>query len=131
MEELREHTQGPSEHCVTDTVLTLQQVPLKQHTTFEQNLCAFLCTRAFTLAALGVCVASVVLSVTLRRTVIDRVQYCTVSSFFFGVFGSICSTHLLYALWQIWIVKALHSPGKPVGWLLWLLADDAVLTRIA
>jgi hypothetical protein len=131
MEALREVTQGPSEHCVTDTVLT-QQVPLKQHqtTTFEQNLCAYLITRLFTLAGLGVCVASVVLSATLLRSEVDRVQYCIVSSFFFGVFGSVFSTHLIYALWQAVLVKALHSPGKPPGRLLWLLGDDAVLSHI-
>lgn len=132
MEALREVTQGPSEHCVTEAVLTHQQVPLKQQatSTFEENLFALFFTRLFRLASLGVCVASVVLSATLLRNQIDRVQYCTVSSFFFGVFGSICSTHLLYALWQASLFKTLHTSGQQPNWLLWLLADHSVLTQL-
>jgi hypothetical protein len=46
------------------------------------------------------CVAAVVISILILGEKRLSIQYCTVASFFMGVFGSLLISHFIYAIWQ-------------------------------
>jgi hypothetical protein len=47
----------------------------------------------------GACIAAVVISIVILGEKELSIQYCTVSSFFMGVFGSLVFPHFAYAFW--------------------------------
>lgn len=55
------------------------------------------------------CVAAVVISVLILGEKRLSIQYCTVASFFMGVFGSLLISHFIYAVWQYILYIGYHD----------------------